>query len=194
MALCRGTTIVAEASSPSFDCVLRAWRAHEAELQGFLARQLTDRDAADDVLQDVFVKALRQGKGFCDLDSPRAWLFQVARNALIDAARARRPSADLPEGIPAPAPEERAAVDELDGCIARNLPLLEHVDRDILQACDLGGQTVRAYAVEQGIGLPAAKSRLLRARQRLRESVIAHCGVRFDPGGQVCCHVPQDQR
>jgi RNA polymerase sigma-70 factor, ECF subfamily len=30
---------------------------------------------------------MRQGEGFCTLDKPRAWLFQVARNALVDRAR-----------------------------------------------------------------------------------------------------------
>lgn len=64
-----------------------AWRAHEGELLGYLRHRLSDADAADDVLQDVFVKAMRQGQGFCTLDNPRAWLFQVARNALVDRAR-----------------------------------------------------------------------------------------------------------
>jgi RNA polymerase sigma-70 factor (ECF subfamily) len=39
------------------------------------------------VLQDVFLKALRAGQNFCMLDNPRAWLFQVARNALVDRLR-----------------------------------------------------------------------------------------------------------
>ncbi len=173
----------------SFDCVLRAWQAHEGELLGFLRRQAGDGDAAQDLLQEVFLKAMRQGQGFCRLDNPRAWLFQVARNALIDAARLQRPSVELPDDLRAPDADERPPVDALDDCIARNLPYLGDEDRDILRCCDLDGQTVRVYAERTGLSLPAAKARLLRARQRLRASLVRHCGVRFDASGSVCCHV-----
>ncbi|MFM2067628.1 MAG: hypothetical protein RLZZ584_2537, partial [Pseudomonadota bacterium] len=81
----------------SFSCISTAWQAHEAELRGYLRHRLSDGDAADDVLQDVFVKAMRQGQGFCSLDNPRAWLFQVARNALVDRARTDHPVEPLPE-------------------------------------------------------------------------------------------------
>jgi RNA polymerase sigma-70 factor (ECF subfamily) len=175
-----------------FDCVLRAWQAHEAELLGFLAHHASDADAAQDLLQEVFVKALRQGGGFCALDNPRAWLVQVARNALVDAGRLRRPSTELSDELPAPQAEERAPVEALDACIGRNLPLLGEDDRDIVQRCDLDGLTVRAYAESAGLSLPAAKARLLRARKRLRDALVEHCGVRFDPDGSVCCHAGPD--
>jgi RNA polymerase sigma-70 factor (ECF subfamily) len=60
----------------AFACVAAAWQAHEAELRGYLRHRMADAEAADDVLQDVFVKAMRQGRAFCTLDNPRAWLFQ----------------------------------------------------------------------------------------------------------------------
>ena len=183
---------MAGAPDTAFDCVLRAWQAHEAELLGFLRHHASDADAEQDLLQEVFVKALRQGGGFCALDKPRAWLFQVARHALIDAGRLQRPSAELPEDLAAPPAEERAPVDALDACIARNLPLLGEQDRDIVQRCDLDGQTVRGYADAAGLSLPAAKARLLRARKRLRDALVERCGVRFDPDGSVCCHAGPD--
>lgn len=64
-------------SSPSrdgiaFGCVLKAWQSHEAELLGFLRHQVGDPHRAEDLLQEVFVKAMRQGQGFCDLLQPRS--------------------------------------------------------------------------------------------------------------------------
>jgi predicted RNA polymerase sigma factor len=115
-----------------FACVSSAWQACEGELRSYLRHRLSDDHAADDVLQDVFVKAMRYGQGFCILDNPRAWLFQVARNALVDRSRT-------------------------------------------------------AHATE----LPATKSRLLRARQRLRDRLTTACQVRFDADGSVAGHVPR---
>jgi RNA polymerase sigma-70 factor (ECF subfamily) len=155
---------------------------------------MSDTEAANDVLQDVFVKAMRQGQGFCTLQNPRAWLFQVARNALVDRARTAHPALPLPEGpdeVAAPMEDALAPVDALATCLVRTLRELSDDDAAILQACDLDGQTQRQFADVHGLSLPAAKSRLLRARQRLRERMTTACQIRFEPDGSVASHVPR---
>jgi RNA polymerase sigma-70 factor (ECF subfamily) len=177
-----------------FACVAAAWVAHEAELLGYLRHQVPEARAAEDLLQDVFLKAMRQGEGFCSLDNPRAWLFQVARNALVDRARLAKPHVPLDEGgldIEAPPPDTVAPVDALAGCVARVLGELSADDAAILRACDLEGQTQREFAARHGLSLSAAKSRLLRARQRMREQMSTACQVRFDTDGSVSGYVPR---
>ncbi|MDP2005075.1 MAG: sigma-70 family RNA polymerase sigma factor [Rubrivivax sp.] len=174
-----------------FACVAAAWQAHEGELRSYLRHRTADADAADDVLQDVFVKAMQQGQGFCSLHKPRAWLFQVARNALVDRARTAHPheacTDDMVETTP-PNAETPAPVAALAGCLARTLAELAEEDQHILRACDLEGQTQRAFALAHGLSLPATKSRLLRARQRLRDRLTRVCQVSFEPDGKVCGH------
>lgn len=179
-------------SNTSFECVLRAWEAHERELLAFLVRHTGDDYAAEDLLQEVFLKSIYQGQGFCSLENPRAWLFKVARNALIDSIRLAKPLVELPEELVVVSASEREPVDELDTCIERNLPELDAEDRHIIEVCDLQGQTVRSYAEANQLTLTAAKSRLLRARKRLRNSLTQNCQVRFNETGLVCCHVPRD--
>lgn len=58
-------------------CLMTAWSACEAELLGFLRHRVGRIEDAEEVLQEVFIKAMRQGKQFCGLDNPRAWLFQA---------------------------------------------------------------------------------------------------------------------
>ena len=180
--------------SGRFPCISSAWLSHEAELLGYLRHRLADVDAADDVLQDVFVKALRQGRQFCALDNPRAWLFQVARNTLVDRARSAHATEPLSEGAAepaAPAPETLAPVDALAGCLTRSLAELLPEDAAILRACDLEGQTARSFALAHGLGLSATKSRLRRARQRLRDQLTTACRVSFNVDGSVAGHVPR---
>lgn len=185
------TSVLGNGPAGAFACVAAAWKAHEGELRGYLRHRMADPDVADDVLQDVFVKAMRQGQGFCTLDNPRAWLFQVARNAVVDrlrTAHAHEPLTDeLVESSPLNA-EPTAPVDALAECVARTLGELPPEDAAILRACDLEGQTQRAFAETHGLSLPAAKSRLLRARQRLRDRLAQVCQVRFEPDGSVCGH------
>lgn len=173
-------------------CVTAAWREHEAELRGYLRHRMAGEADADDLLQEVFVKALRQGPDFCGLDNPRAWLFQVARNALVDRLRASRDDealADHEERLAAPEADVMAPVDALSECLARVLAELSLGDADVLRRCDIDGCTQRAYAELHDLSLPAVKSRLQRARQRLRQRMSEVCRVRFDPqDGRVCGH------
>lgn len=179
---------------PTDECVLLAWQAHEKELLAFLRHRTRESHTAEDLLQEVFLKSISQGSGFCSLDNPRAWLFRVARNALIDAARLARPSAELPSDMIDPSwSEGRSPVEELDACLSRNLLALNAADRGIIQACDLDRLGIQAFADANTLSLSAAKSRLQRARQRLRSSLIHKCQVRFDETGNVCCHVPCEE-
>lgn len=176
-----------EADSAAFDCVLGAWRAHEGELRGFLARRLGDRAAADDMLHDVFIRAMREGLGFCRLENPRAWLFRVARNAAIDRERLLRPTSQLDDRIRSPESDSEP-IEQLQACLGRNLARLSKSDREVIHRCDLEGMRQADFAAENGLSLAATKSRLLRARERLRELLVSNCSVRFDESGSVCCH------
>lgn len=171
-------------------CLLQAWDAHERALRGWLLHQLHERALAEDLLQDVFLKAMRQGRRFCDLNNARAWLFEVARNTLADQLRRRREMVELPPDLTR---EEDVAppVDSLSQCLPRVLGELAPADRDAIERCDLEGMSQADYARLRGIGLPAAKSRLQRARQRLKARLASACQVRYDEAGRVCCFVPR---
>lgn len=176
----------------AFDSVSGAWRAYEQELKAYLLSRLEDVHAADDVLQDIFLKAMRQGAAFSQIENHRAWLFRVARNALIDRSRLTKNHIQLDENELAAVEFIREPLDLLDACITRNIEELRPEDREIIEQCDLQGMKQSAFATSHGLSLSAAKSRLLRARQRLRELLVHNCQIRFDEAGHVCCHVPRN--
>jgi len=174
----------------SFDCVLGAWRVHESELKRFLKRRMRDPDTAEDLLHEIFLKAMESGQGFCRLDNPRAWLFRVARNAAIDFER-RQHDTVTAEELASPQTESDP-VETLERCLAYNLSQLRSEEQDIIRHCDLEGLQQAEFANARGLSLSAAKARLLRARQRLRTLLVRNCRVRFDEHGRVCCHVGED--
>ena len=183
--------IFAAATVPAaFSCVIKAWRANESELHGYLAHRMGNSHLAEDLLQEVFIKAMRQGAGFCSLDNSRAWLFQVARNALVDHQRLHHETVELPDDIPEP-DEKAEPLVALGECVGRVLTELSAEDRDIIEQCDLNGMKQQAYADVHHLTLPAVKSRLLRARQKMRETLSTNCKVHFDAEGRVDGHVPR---
>ena len=176
-------------SPPSCHSVV--WRAHKNELRSFLAARCASAAEADDLLQEVFVRALLQGKDFCCVENPRAWLFHVARNLLIDRLRVAREHIALPDDLCDESDDETPAVDVLSRCLPRVLSELSPADREAILFCDLQGMTQQDYAQRVGVGLPAAKSRIQRARRRLHAQLVAACQVRFDEAGKVCCFTPR---
>jgi RNA polymerase sigma-70 factor (ECF subfamily) len=86
----RGSRNQAEATDLSCDPGLRtAWSAHADELYGYARRALGDSGAAEEVLQETFLRAWRAADRY-DASRPlRPWLFAILRNVVVDEARSR---------------------------------------------------------------------------------------------------------
>lgn len=166
------------------NCLMSAWNDHEAELRGWLRRRIGNSADAEDLLQEVFLKAMRYGDRFCHIVNTRAWLFEVARNSLADQLRLSRPMVELPGDLTADL-DEPSPVESLAVCLPRVLSEMSLEDRQAITTCDLEGRSQEAYAHEHGLSLAAAKSRVQRARKRLREQLTKMCQVHLDPTGQV---------
>lgn len=172
-------------------CVADAWAAHEVELRRFLRHRASSESEAEDLLQEVFLRALRQNNGLCGIDSPRAWLFHASRNLLIDRLRLRKDQVPLPDDLAADSVDPPAPVDGLTQCLPRALAELSPQDREAITLCDIEGMTQQDYAARIGLSLPAAKSRVQRARARLKTHLTCFCQVSFDGDGHVAGFVPR---
>ena len=172
------------------DCLKDAWIQHAAELRGWAARRLDSSATTEDFLQDLFLKALRQGERFCAVENARAWLFEVARNALADRLRVKRETVELPDDLVAPH-QDIDTVDQLTGCLPRVLSELAEDDREAINLCDLQGMAQADFAKLKGLSLSGAKSRLQRARERLRVQMTSVCQVKLDHSGGVEDFVPR---
>ena len=172
------------------NCLTTAWGAHEPELRGWFRKRLGNTAEAEDLVQDLFLKALRQGERFCSVQNARAWLFEVARNTLADHLRVARHSVELPDDLPA-LTVETDAVDNLIVCLPRVLSELSADDREAITLCDLQGMAQAQFAANKGLSLSGAKSRVQRARERLRAQMSVACQVQLDSAGQVSDFVPR---
>jgi RNA polymerase sigma-70 factor (ECF subfamily) len=172
-------------------CIADAWGQHETELRRFLRHRTRDDATADDLLQEVFLRALRQSNGLCGIENPRAWLFHVARNLLIDRLRLTKEQVELPPDLAAEVDDPAPPVDGLTQCLPRVLSELSPQDREAITLCDIEGMTQQDYARHIGLSLPAAKSRVQRARARLKARMNEACQVSYDEDGQVAAFVPR---
>lgn len=173
-------------------CITAAWDLHEQELRLFLYGKIKDTGVAEDLLQDVFVKALAKREDFCELENSRAWLFKVTKNRLIDYHRTHKSHEEV-DDQQAEEKDIKAPVVHLSKCLPTALKDLDDEDKDIIQACDLDGMKQADYAKQHNLSLVAAKSRIQRARKRLKIALHDACKIVLDDQGNVCCFDSQCQ-
>lgn len=173
-------------------CINRAWDKFEDELRNFLLSKVLNSAVAEDLLQDVFVKALAKRSDFCELDNTRAWLYKVTKNRLIDYQRTHKAHEEVDEHHPEPN-IDKAPIVNLSKCLPTALKRLTKDDKHIIEQCDLEGQNQADFAEQNGLTLVAAKSRIQRARKRLKIELHIACKIILDDQGNVCCFDPECQ-
>jgi RNA polymerase sigma-70 factor (ECF subfamily) len=160
----------------------RLFRAYHAPLVRYLTRRLGDRDWAEEVAQETFLRALRQGAG--PLTNERSWVFAVATNLIRDDARKdarRRQHLTLlaAESRDAHVEAPDTALERVEDRMAarRALDALDERDRNALLMREEGLDYQEiAAALELSVG--SIGTTLARARKRFVEAYEALHGVR----------------
>ena len=159
--------------------VAAAWHQLGDRLRGYVARRVNPGDA-DDVVQSVMVKLLEHRDRVAH-ESARAWLFAVTRNAVAEYYRQHRATVDLDAFGDVPEtdladPADRA-IGDLSDCLDPMLGMLSESDADVLRRVDLQGEAQTELASSLGVPLSTIKSRVQRARARLRAAFDACCAI-----------------
>ncbi|HIC96557.1 TPA: sigma-70 family RNA polymerase sigma factor [Candidatus Bipolaricaulota bacterium] len=148
-------------------------------------RVLNDADAAADATQDSFIKAFRKIQQYRG-GSFKAWLLRIVTNTCYDQlrARARRPSDSLDDLVTSPehsyklinggeTPEAHALRQELSTLLQSGIETLPYDQRIVLVLSDIEGLSYQEIADATGLRLGTVKSRLSRARAKLRDYLLA---------------------
>lgn len=144
-------------------------RATQAEVWR-LAAALVDRDTADDLTQETFLRALKALPGFEGRAGVRTWLLSIARRTCADHLRAtvrRRRLGDRLLSAPAePGPDDTGLVDALD-----LLGRLDPVRRAAFVLTQVTGLSYLEAAAVEGVPVGTIRSRVARARAELVDAL-----------------------
>jgi RNA polymerase sigma-70 factor (ECF subfamily) len=166
----------------AFNCLVERY---QRSVYNLCLRMLSSVQSAEDASQDAFIAAYRSLNTFRG-GSFRSWLFRIAANACYDEMRrlkARQTrSLDLatagerPLDVPDPGltPDEHAQNVELSTALQAALMALPADQRLVIVLCDVQGMDYAEIAEATSTNLGTVKSRINRARARLRESLQAH--------------------
>jgi RNA polymerase sigma-70 factor (ECF subfamily) len=130
---------------------------------------------------------LLEHRGGIEADSVRAWLFTVTRNAVAEYYRQKRPTVDIDAFVDLPEDDTADPADRtigaLSDCLEPMLAALGEADADVLRKVDLEGESQTELAATLGVPPSTLKSRVQRARTKLRAAFDACCAIEVGRGG-----------
>jgi RNA polymerase sigma factor (sigma-70 family) len=162
---------------------------HRAFLR-YLERRVGDRALAEDILQDAFAKVVARPEQAPTDEAIVPWFYRTLRNAAVDKFR-RRGAADRAYEAFARelATHETPSTDmetEICACVSRLAAMLKPEYAEALQAIEVTGTPVKAYAEQKGLSSSNAAVRVFRAREALKKRVTESCGVCAEHGCVNC--------
>ncbi|HWQ15718.1 MAG TPA: sigma-70 family RNA polymerase sigma factor [Roseiflexaceae bacterium] len=153
-------------------CVEMLYTDYQRPVLAYLTRLVSDRETAEDLCQETFIKALRRWESRDPTASVVAWLYRIATNTAYDYLRRQRrirftPLADGDEPNVEGAPLE-SRLDEREP-VLRALEQLPAMYRLPLVLHSYEGRSTQEIADTLGVSNSAVKTRLFRARERFRQ-------------------------
>ncbi|MEA2248465.1 MAG: hypothetical protein QOH46_2994 [Solirubrobacteraceae bacterium] len=161
----------------------RLYRRYQRRIAAYVHGMVNDHGRAEDITQEVFMSALRRMRETDRQIIFKPWVYEIAKNACIDAfrrsRRAEEISYDAEDGLgsadygrlvsrsPSPdaAVDTRMSLDHLRGAFGG----LSETHHDILVMRELEGLSYREIGERLGMSRPSVESTLFRARRRLTE-------------------------
>ena len=171
------------------------WDRFNHRLRSFIRGRVSDEDTAEDILQQVFIRIHANMGALRDQGKLESWVYQIARHAIIDHYRSRRATVELPESLAVheEALEEPDAGTELALSLREMVEALPEPYRQALILTEYQGLGQKELADRLGLSFSGAKSRVQRARQKVRDMLLSCCHVELDRRGAIvdyyerCC-------
>ncbi len=162
------------------------WSELNDHLEGFVIKKVGDRDAARDIVHDVFLKVQSKISTLKDDKKVTPWIFQITRNTITDYYRAQQKEFRDISRIESLEDElEKNETREFSQCVIPMIEALSEKYKEALLLSEIEGLSQMALAERLGISYSGAKSRVQRGRAKLKELLIQCCTITADSYGNI---------
>ena len=165
-----------------YNQVWTIWQNTKDKLYAFLLSKFKNVTLAEDISQDILLKIHKSCCNGKDIKNLNAWLFQIAHNAGIDYVKKENQFKQAPPSMPT---EQDEIWTELSHLL---VPLIDFLPNDYsipLKLSDIDGVPQQSIADQLDLSLSATKSRIQRARQKLREQIAICFHLKYNEKGEL---------
>ncbi len=164
------------------------WHETNVPLKNFIKQRVPNEYDAEDILQDIYCKIHNNIAGLQDKNKLRPWIYRITRNAIADYHRKRERPLEL-----TPLPDDQViepwsdvnANAEIANCLKTMIGHLPEKYKQAIFLTEFQNLTQKELGERTGISLTGAKSRVQRARGKLKEMLLGCCDLEFDRTGGI---------
>lgn len=160
------------------------WASYHQQLKTFIQHRVPHTEVAEDLLQNIFIKIHSELSKLQQTEKLKSWLFQIARNAITDYYRTRKPSEEINDYA-----EETKEISEATEDIASSIKFfilqLEEPYREAMILSEIRNLSQKQVAEKLNISYSGAKSRIQRGREKVKQLMYECCHYEFDKRGNV---------
>lgn len=154
-------------------------------LKGYVYKRTKDKFLAEDIVQDVFLKAAKRSDQLEDPEKFSAWIYQIKRNTITDHYRKNSKIMEIEN--PCRESHESNYNECAAHCLQQLIPSLPEKYRVSFQLADIETLSQTALTQRLGISYSGAKSRVQRARKMLMEKLKETLIIETDAYGNADC-------
>jgi len=165
------------------------WKKFNRELYNFILSKVKDRDSAKDILQETFIKIQKNIHTLKDDKSLKFWIYRITYNSIIDYFRGKNNLNEYDkncENTPQPEPEDSNENNsKLSECVVPFINQLPLIYKEALTLTEFENYSQLELADHLGISYSGAKSRVQRAKVKLKELFEDCCNISYDKYGNI---------
>jgi len=165
------------------------WANHSPKLKSYILKRIPDKYEAEDILQEVGIRLQKNAGKIKDITNIEAWLYRIAHNLVMDYFRKRKKYSyleDFNEKIFVPtATEPENFNNETADCLLKLVDCLPAVYKEAIIESDYKGTKQNTLGHKWGLSISGSKTRVQRARKRLKAELLNCCEVKSDGAGNI---------
>jgi len=166
--------------------VEQLWEEYHEQIRNFVWHKTNDHADTEDIVQMTFMKAYEGMARLQDEEKRRAWIFQIARNSIVDHFRKKKKTETLPDNVNL---IEEESVADCNSEAARGmmniLARMPDKYREALELAELQGMSQKQLSEHLNISYSGAKSRVQRGRELVKEMMNSCCTIEADRYGNI---------
>lgn len=165
--------------------VTQIWQEHHDKLLAFILKQVHQKEVAEDLLHDVFLKIRDKIGQLKDQEKLQSWMFQLTRNVIIDYFRKQAKQVDPKWQAEESAQAEENRMSEAENWIGSYIQNLPENYRQAVVLYELEGKSIADIADRLQISYTNARARVQRGRQTLKKNLLDCCTFHVDAYGNI---------
>jgi len=162
------------------------WEEYHQALKSYIKTKVPTEQDAEDILQETFIKIYNNIEKLMDDSKLKPWVYSITRNTIVDYYRARHKieSVQFSEAL---ITEDTASSFNKDiaNCLKTMITTLPDNYKQAIILTEFKNFTQKELSEQAGITISGAKSRVQRARYKLKKRLLDCCNFEFDRLGNI---------